>query len=297
MTILTTPADRFENLPGYVFEAHFVEVAEGLQMHYVDEGPKNGQVVLCLHGEPSWSYLYRKMIPVFVTAGYRVIAPDLIGFGKSDKFAEMDAYSYKGHVEWMKTFIEKLDLQGINLFCQDWGGLIGLRCVAEQSDRFDRVVAANTILPTGQGKPSEAFTQWQQYAKTVPEMRIGAIIQRSTVNPLSDEEIAAYDAPFPDESYKACARIFPSLVPTSPADPAVPDNLAAWQVLSKLTKPFLTLFSDSDPIMKGLESIFKKHIPGCKGQPHEIMVGGGHFLQEDVGTKLAQKIIAFIEST
>lgn len=297
MTILTTPKDRFVNLPGYIFEPHFIEVDSGLKMHYIDEGQKDGEVVLLLHGEPSWSYLYRKMIPGFVEGGYRVIVPDLIGFGKSDKIAEIEAYTYKGHVEWMKTFIEQLDLKGINLFCQDWGGLIGLRCAAEQEDRFARIVAANTGLPNGKGTPSEAFTNWQQFSKTVPEMPIGAIIKNATVNPLTKEEVAAYDAPYPDENYKACARIFPSLVPTSEDDPAIPDNLKAWEVLAQWTKPFLTLFSDSDPITKGGERIFQKYIPGCKGQAHEIMVGGGHFLQEDVGPELTQKMITFIEST
>jgi haloalkane dehalogenase len=297
MTILSTPAERFTNLPGYEFSANYIEIGYGLKMHYVDEGPKDGEVVLCLHGEPSWSYLYRKMIPVFAKAGYRVIAPDLIGFGKSDKIAEMDAYSYKNHVEWMKSFIEKLDLKGINLFCQDWGGLIGLRCAAEQSNRFARIVAANTGLPNGKGTPPEAFTKWQQFAQTVPEMPIGGVIKNSVVNPLSKEEIAAYDAPYPDESYKACARVFPSLVPTSTDDPAIPDNLKAWEVLSQWKKPFLTLFSDADPITKGGERIFQKYIPGCTGQAHEIMVGGGHFLQEDVGPELAQKMIAFIKGS
>jgi len=297
MTILTTPKDRFANLPGYAFDEHYVEIEDGLKMHYVDEGPRDGQVVLCLHGEPSWSYLYRKMIPVFVEGGFRIIAPDLIGFGKSDKIKEIDAYSYKIHVEWMKTFIEKLDLTGINLFCQDWGGLIGLRCAAEQEDRFARIVTSNTGLPNGKGTPSEAFTNWQTFSKTVPEMPIGAIIKNAVVNKLTKEEIAAYDAPYPDESYKACARIFPSLVPTSEDDPAVPDNLKAWAVLAKSNKPFLTLFSDSDPITKGGEKIFQKYIPGCTGQPHEIMKGGGHFLQEDVGPELAKKMMAFIETT
>lgn len=297
MTILTTPLERFDNLPGYAFDPHYVEVSEGLKMHYVDEGPRDGKVVLCLHGEPSWSYLYRKMIPVFAAGGYRVIAPDLIGFGKSDKIAEIDAYSYKIHVEWMKTFIEKLDLTGINLFCQDWGGLIGLRCAAEQESRFTRIVASNTGLPNGKGTPSEAFTNWQNFSKTVPEMPIGPIIKNAALTKLTPEEVAAYDAPYPDESYKACARIFPSLVPTSEDDPAIPDNLKAWGVLSKSNKPFLTLFSDSDPITKGGERIFQKYIPGCAGQPHEIMKGGGHFLQEDVGPELAEKMMAFIAST
>jgi len=297
MTILTTPAERFDNLSGYSFNPNFIEIEDGLKMHYVDEGARDGSVILCLHGEPSWSYLYRKMIPVFVGAGYRVIAPDLIGFGKSDKIAEIEAYSYKGHVEWMKTFIEKLDLKEINLFCQDWGGLIGLRCAAEQSDRFDRIVAANTGLPNGQGTPPEAFTQWQQFSKSVPELPIGPIIKNAVVNPLSKEEIAAYDAPYPDETYKACARIFPSLVPTTMDDPAIPDNVKAWEVFTQWEKPFLTLFSDTDPITKGGERIFQKYIPGCANQPHEIMVGGGHFLQEDVGPELAQKMIAFIEAS
>jgi haloalkane dehalogenase len=237
------------------------------------------------------------MIPVFVEAGYRCIAPDLIGFGKSDKIQEIEYYTYKAHVEWVKTFVQEVGLTDINLFCQDWGGLIGLRCAAEMPSKFNRIAAANTGLPNGKGKPSEAFLQWQQFSKTVPEMPIGPIIQNATVRKLSTEEVAAYNAPFPEERYKACARIFPSLVPTSSDDPAVPDNIKAWEVLSNWKKPFLTLFSDSDPITKGGESIFHKYIPGCEGQSHEIIKDAGHFLQEDKGSEIAEKMINFIKNT
>ncbi len=294
--ILSTPENRFQNLPDYPFQPHYLEVDDGLRMHYVDEGDHAGAIVLLLHGEPSWSFLYRKMIPLFVEAGYRVIAPDLIGFGKSDKPAHRDDYTYAQHLIWTDTLIQKLDLNNISLFCQDWGGLIGLRLAAENQDRFANIVAANTILPTGDVAPNEAFLKWQHFSQTVPEFPVAQTINRATVTELSEEIMAAYDAPFPDESYKEGARIFPALVPTSPNDPETNANRAAWQTLMQWKKPFLTLFSDSDPIMKGLEKIFQSMIPGAKGQPHEIIVGGGHFLQEDKGEEIAEKMIQWLKS-
>ncbi|MEM1123862.1 MAG: haloalkane dehalogenase, partial [Bacteroidota bacterium] len=264
MEFLTTPEERFANLPGYAFAANYVEVGDGLQMHYVDEGAKDGEVVLCLHGEPSWSYLYRTMIPVFVEAGYRVIAPDLVGFGKSSKPTQTSDYTYQRHVDWTKTLVEKLDLQGINLFCQDWGGLIGLRILAEETGRFNRAVAGNTMLPTGERTPPEAFLKWQKFSQTVPVFPVGFVIQGATETELTPEVVAAYDAPFPDESYKAGARIFPALVPTSPDDPASAANKKAWEVLMQFDKPFLTLFSDKDPVTKGGDAVMQKLIPGTK---------------------------------
>lgn len=296
MQILRTPEARFQNLPGYSFAPHYLEVDGGLRMHYVDEGDPSGEVVLLLHGEPSWSYLYRKMIPVFEQAGYRVIAPDLIGFGKSDKPVEKSAYSYASHMRWLTTFIEKLDLQNINLFCQDWGGLLGLRLICSHKDRFLRVVAANTFLPAGEGKPNDTFLNWVNYSQNASVLAIGKIIQTSTVTELPEDIIAAYEAPFPDETYKAGARQFPALVPITKEDPEAENNKVIWQQLMQWEKPFLTLFSDSDPIMKGLESVFQKMIPGAKGQKHTIIVGAGHFLQEDKGEEIAELMVAFMKN-
>lgn len=304
MDVLRTPDERFANLPGYDFEPHYVDVPRGdgsgdLRVHYVDEGPKDSEdVVLCLHGEPSWSYLYRKMVPLFAEAGLRVIAPDLPGFGRSDKPAARTDYTYARHVDWMRSALfDSLDLRNITLVCQDWGGLIGLRLLGEHPERFSRVVAANTFLPTGEGKPSEAFLRWQRFSQEVPEMPIGMIIQGATVSELPPEVVAAYDAPFPDESYKEGARQFPVLVPTSPDDPAAPANRAAWEVLSKWDKPFLTAFSDGDPVTRGNDVHLQRRIPGAGGQPHTTLEGGGHFLQEDVGEQLAQVTVDLIRAT
>lgn len=299
MTIIQTPADRFLNLPDYAFAPHHTSVGEAnqpLRMHYVDEGDANAPVVLLLHGEPSWSYLYRKMIPVFVAAGYRAIAPDLIGFGKSDKILEKEAYSYNQHVLWLTQFIEVLDLKGITLVAQDWGGLLGLRVLAENEARFARVSIANTGLPTGDQTPSEAFMQWRSFSQTVPEFPTGLILQGATVRSLTPAEIAAYDAPFPDETYKAAARMFPVLVPISPDDPAAQSNRRAWAVLMECQKPFLTCFSDQDPVTRGTDAVFQKLVPGAKNQPHQTLVGGGHFLQEDVGEQWARATVALIEA-
>lgn len=298
MKVLQTPAERFEHLPGYSFSPNYLTTADGLRMHYVDEGPKEAkEVVLCLHGEPSWSYLYRTMIPVFSSAGFRVIAPDLIGFGKSDKPTEQSDYTYAKHLAWTEEIITQLDLSNITLFCQDWGGLLGLRLAMSHEARFSRIVVGNSMLPTGDRKPNDAFLAWQKFSQSSPQFDIGRIIQQATVTKLSDEVVAAYDAPFPDDSFKAGARIFPSLVPTTPDDPQAQNNRDAWLKLREWNKPFLTLFSDSDPIMKGLEVIFHKMVPGCEGQNHDIIKGGGHFLQEDKGEEIATKVVSFMEST
>jgi haloalkane dehalogenase len=295
MDILKTPANRFENLPGYSFSPNFLNLGD-VEMHYLDEGPKTGQIVLLLHGEPSWSYLYRKMIPGLVAAGHRVIVPDLIGFGKSDKPTKMTDYSYQRHVDWMKLFISKMELKDITLFCQDWGGLIGLRILAEEMHLFKRVVAANTILPTGDVPPNQAFLDWQKFSQESPVFDIGTVLQIATVSNLPDDVIAAYNAPFPDDSYKAGARIFPTLVPTRPDDPASEPNRKAWQNLMTCELPFLTTFSDSDPIMKGLDKFLQSVIPGAKNQEHTTIIGGGHFLQEDKGEELAEVVNQFIEA-
>jgi haloalkane dehalogenase len=301
MKALRTPDDRFANLPGYPFAPHYVEVPDGeggsLRMHYVDEGPRDGAPVLLLHGEPSWSYLYRKMIPPIVAAGHRAVAPDLIGFGRSDKPSAQSDYTYQRHVDWVTSLVEQLDLRSITLVGQDWGALIGLRVAVERPERFGRIVIANGGLPTGDGTPNEAFLRWQKFSQTAPSFEIGRIIQNGTASTLPDEVVAAYDAPFPDDSYKAGARIFPSLVPTSGDDPAAPANRKAWESLSRWEKPFLTAFSDSDPITRGGERVLQARIPGAQGQPHTTIEGAGHFLQEDKGEELARAVVDFIART
>ena len=250
-----------------------------------------------MHGEPSWSFLYRHMIPVLVDGGCRAVAPDLVGFGRSDKPTERADYSYQSHVDWMSSWLEALDLNDITLVCQDWGGLIGLRLVAKYPDRFARVVVANTGLPTGDQAPTEAFLNWQNFSQTAPVFPVGMIINGGTVTELSEDVIAGYDAPFPDDSYMAGARQFPVLVPTSPDDPAAAANRDAWKVLEAFDKPVLTAFSDSDPITKGGFRVFQERVPGAKGQPHTTIEGGGHFLQEDRGPELAKVVLDLIGPT
>jgi len=303
MDILRTPDERFANLPGYPFRPNYLEIPAGdgssstLRVHYVDEGPVAAPVVLLLHGEPSWSYLYRKMIPPLVAAGFRAVAPDMVGFGRSDKPAQTTDYTYQRMVAWMAATIDALDLEDITLFCQDWGGLIGLRILAQQDQRFSRLIAANTGLPTG-GELPEAFFQWQSFSQKVSKLPIGRIINGSTVSSLSREVLAAYEAPFPDETYKAGARVMPALVPTDPDDPEAGINRDLWRrKLVKWPKPVLTTFSDSDPITGGGQQIFQRLMPGAKGQPHVTIEAAGHFLQEDKGEEIARVIIDFIRST
>ncbi len=293
MKVLRTPDERFEGLPGFPFTPHYVETG-GLRIHYIDEGQNAGETVLMLHGEPTWSYLYRKMIPIIAGAGYRVVVPDLVGFGRSDKPAERSDYSYQNHVDWVTGFVRALDLANITLVCQDWGGLIGLRIAAENQERFRRISAANTFLPTGRGNPSEAFLAWREFSQKTPQFEVGKIVNGGCLKKLDPAVIAAYDAPFPDDSYKAGARMFPALVPTSPDDPAIPANLKAWEVLSRWEKPFLTAFSDSDPITRGGDAYFQKTVPGAGGMKHITIRGAGHFVQEDGGDEWAQAIVGFI---
>ena len=304
MEILRTPASRFENLPGYSYQENYIDLQASstepltlLRMHYVDYGDSDSPVILMLHGEPSWSYLYRHMIDDAVSAGFRVIAPDLIGFGKSDKPSNQDDYTYASHLYWLTQALQKLALRDIHLICQDWGGLLGLRLLAADPDNFKAVVAANTMLPTGDHQAPQAFIDWQQYSQQTKEFNIGAIIQNATSKDMIDEIIEAYNAPFPDETYKAGARKFPLLVPISPDDPESQNNRNAWKVLSQFSKPFLTLFSDNDPVTKGAEKIFQKMIPGCQNQAHSILKNGGHFLQEDCAHELVSlAITCFKES-
>ncbi len=302
MQVLRTPDERFHDLPGYPFAPHYTDVPDGdgsgtLRIHHIEEGPQGAPPVLLMHGEPSWSYLYRTMVPVLVGAGLRAVAPDLVGFGRSDKPAARSDYTYQRHVDWMAAWLAALDLQGVTLVCQDWGGLIGLRLVAEHSDRFARVVAANTFLPTGDQHPGEAFLTWQRFSQEVAEFPTGAIVNMGCTTDLAPEVVAAYDAPFPDESHKEGARQFPMLVPTTPDDPAAPANRAAWEVLSRWEKPFLTAFGDSDPITRGADAALRHLVPGCAGQAHTTIAGGGHFLQEDRGPALAAVVVDFVEAT
>jgi haloalkane dehalogenase len=296
MDTLRTPDERFSQLAGYPFAPRYVEV-DGIRIHHVDEGPRGGPPVLLMHGEPSWSYLYRKMIPLLTAAGLRAVAPDLVGFGRSDKPARRSDYTYQRHVDWMRGWLEKVDLRGVTLVCQDWGGLIGLRLAAEHEDRFARIVAANTFLPTGDRPLGDAFQAWRKFSQEVAEFPVGAIVQGGCTTPLAPEVVAAYDAPFPDESYKEGARQFPVLVPAAPDDPAAPANRKAWEVLRRWQKPFLTAFSDSDPITRGADLVLQESIPGAKNQPHATIAGGGHFLQEDRGEELARVVVDFIART
>ena len=295
MKILRTPDNRFSNLLDYPFKPNYIQLGD-IRIHYVDEGESSAEVVLLIHGEPTWSYLYRKMVPIISESGYRVIVPDLVGFGKSDKPINQEDYTYEKHVGWISSFIESLDLTNINLFCQDWGGLIGLRIVSEQGYRFNRIIASNTSLPTGDFKVPKAFVNWQKFSQDTPAFNVSKIVKSSCVNNISNEVQKAYDAPFPDETYKAGARRFPMLVPTSPNDPSSQPNREAWEKLKNWHKPFLTAFSDSDPITKGGDILFQKLIPGCKGISHKTIIGAGHFLQEDKGPELAQLIVDFIDN-
>jgi haloalkane dehalogenase len=291
MEVLRTPDARFAGLPDFAFPPHYLEVGSPpLRLHYVDEGNSNARPVLLMHGEPSWCYLYRKIIPPLAAQGHRVLAPDLIGFGRSDKPAKRSDYTFERHVDWMSEFLVRLDLNDITLFCQDWGGLIGLRVVARFPERFAAVVAANTGLPAGGRNIPFAFRIWLAFSQYIPRLPIGGLISRGTVRRLNDAEKRAYDAPFPDESYKAGARQFPALVPITDAHASVAECKQAWEVLERFDKPFVTAFSDHDPITRGGDRLFQARIPGTKGQPHTTIRRGGHFLQEDQPEQLAQLI-------
>jgi haloalkane dehalogenase len=293
--ILRTPDDRFVNLPDYPFEPHYVDVGE-MRMHYVDEG-QGDELVLCLHGEPSWSYLYRHMIPPLTNAGLRVVAPDLIGFGRSDKYADKDAYTFAMHATMVNGFIDALDLQNITVVVQDWGGLLGLNEVRVMPERFARLVIMNTGLPTGQEPMPRAFLVWQKVSTRMSDMPVGEVIQNATVTRLAPEIMAAYDAPFPDARYKAGAHVFPTLVPTRKDMPGADEMIATRQFLATWDKPALVMFSDSDPITKPAGPFFKKLIPTAADQPDITIENAGHFLQEDQGPTIAEHIIAFMQRT
>ncbi len=308
--VFRTPDARFENLADYDYEPNYMEIG-GLRVHYIDAGPKDGAPVLLLHGEPSWSYLYRKMSPVITKAGYRAIAPDLIGFGRSDKPAKREDYSYALQVDTIEELVTRLDLNGITMFCQDWGGLVGLRVASQNENRFARIIAANTALPAGSGPDglligtqwlepdpdakldmSAGFMGWLQYSQSTADLPVGAVLQDGTLTDLSPEVIAAYDAPFPDVRYKAGAWVMPALVMSQQTT-----NQKAWAVFEKWEKPFLTAFSDQDPVTGGGAAAFQNRIPGAKGLEHVITKDASHFLQEDKGEELGALIVTFIGET
>ena len=326
MESLRIPDDAFAGITGYQFDPSYTEVDDldggTLRIHHVDVGPADGERILCMHGQPTWSYLYYKMIPLLTAAGYRVIAPDLVGFGKSDKPVGRDNYTYANHVNWMSQWLTKNDFQGLTLVCQDWGGLIGLRLLAAFPERFARAVAANTGLPTGgagmdmndqlhalydsldvpemtdvaarfldnEGAPG--FFYWRKYCAENPNFAIRDVMGMN--GGLAEDDLKAFDAPFPDGSYLDGARKFPSLVPIFPDDPEIPANKEAWKVLEQFEKPFLTAFSDGDPVTAGGFQIFQDRVPGAKGQTHVTIKGGGHFLQLDSAQDFSDAIITFI---
>lgn len=295
MNHVRTPDACFQFLPDFNYTPRYLTLPgpDGLRMAWVEEGPVDGPVALLLHGEPTWGYLYRKMIPVLVAQGIRVVVPDLIGFGRSDKPTRVEDYSYERHVGWLTAFIEALDLRSISLFCQDWGSLLGLRVLAEQPHRFARTLVSNGFLPTGELGANRAFLLWQAFARYSPLFPIGRIVNSGCVQKLSEAEIAAYDAPYPDNRYKAGARAFPRLVPTRPDDPASAANRAAWAVLAQLELPFLCIFGRNDPILGRADKPLIAAFAGAQGQPHE-RVWGGHFIQEDQGAFLAGRLADFV---
>ncbi|MEV4563979.1 haloalkane dehalogenase [Nonomuraea sp. NPDC049419] len=298
MRILRTPEERFAGLPGFPYEPHYAEVGDGLRMAYVEAGPADGEPVVLLHGEPSWSFLYRHVIPELTAAGLRVIAPDLIGFGRSDKPAEQTGHSYARHVEWTRALLfDALGLTGVTIAGQDWGGLIGLRIAAEHPGRVARIVAANTGLPTGDIPMPEVWHRFRDAVRKAPVLDIARLIQAGCTTTLAPEVRAAYDAPFPDESYKAGPRAMPGLVPNTPDDPAAPANRAAWEILTTLDRPVLVAFSDGDPITGGMAPVLKKSLRGAAGLRHPEIKGAGHFLQEDAGAELGRRIALFVTST
>jgi len=297
MKVLRTAEGRFANLPDFPYQPRYADLGE-LRLAYVEAGPADGDPVLLLHGEPSWSFLYRKVIPVLAAAGLRAIAADLVGFGRSDKPADIADHSYARHVEWIRAFaFGQLDLSGVTLVGQDWGGLIGLRLVAEHPDRFARVVAANTGLPTGDQPMPEVWLRFREVVRTAPQLSVSRLVQSGCQTTLSQEILDAYEAPFPDPDYMAAVRAMPNLVPAAPDDPASAANRAAWVALSQWTRPFLVAFSDRDPITGAMAPVIKRTIPGAAGLTHPVLEGAGHFLQEDAGEELGRVIADFVSQT
>ncbi len=294
--VIRTPEERFANLAEFSFQPNYIEIND-CRVHYLDEGPRHAEPILLIHGEPSWCYLYRKMIPILVEAGHRCLAPDLVGFGRSDKLARRDGYTYQFHVDVINGFLCALNLRNVTLFGQDWGGLIGLRVLADNPERFVRLVVANTGLPTGDHKPSDGFLRWREYSQAVERFHVGGIVNGGCATKLSAEVVAAYDAPFPSDAYKEGARAFPMLVPITPDDPASAANRKAWGVLQQWSGRVLTLFSDQDAVTAGGQRPFQKLMPGARDQPHTIIEGAGHFLQEDKGEEIARIIVAWLAAS
>ncbi len=301
MDTLRTPDDRFARIEDFDHKPQYADVPDGeggtLRMAWVEAGPADGPVALLLHGEPTWSYLYRKVMAELSEAGVRSVAVDLVGFGRSDKPTRPEDHSFARHVEWVRSLVfDHLDLREVTLVGQDWGGLIGLRLVAENQDRFARVVAANTGLPTGDFDMPEIWWEFRKAVEGAPVLDIGRFVEAGCTRGLSDEARAAYDAPFPDETHKAGPRVMPTLVPTRPDDPAAEANRAAWERLTAWEKPFLVAFSDGDPITGAMAPIVKKLVPGTRGLDHPVIEGAGHFLQEDAGDRLGRVVADFVRS-
>jgi haloalkane dehalogenase len=299
MDIVRTPAERFDTIEGFDHEPRWVEVdaATGLRMAYVAAGPEDGRTVVLVHGEPTWGYLYRRMIPALVDAGLRVIVPDLIGCGRSDKPTDRGDYTYAAHVEWLRAALfDALGLTGIHYVGQDWGGLIGMRLLAENPDRFAGVVMSNTGLPTGDVPMPDAWQAFRQMVRTAPRLDVGRMVDSGCRRSLTDAERAAYAAPFPGEEHCAGIRVFPDLVPNTPDDPATPANRAAWERLAAVEVPFLTAFSDGDPITRGGDRWMQSKIPGANGRSHTVIEGAGHFVQEDQPERFAEIVAGFVTS-
>ena len=299
MSVIRTPEERFNDLPNFEFVPHYVEI-NGLRIHYIDEG--KGEIVLCLHGEPTWSFLYRRVIPILATK-HRVIAMDFVGFGRSDKFTERGKYSFHMHKDTLASFIDKLVLNKITLVVHDWGGLVGLGLVGETPERFARLVIMNTGLPTAEESVDKdrvnAFLAWRQFAERTPDLPVGQVIRMGSMHGdrIKPEVIVAYEAPFPDASYKAGAAVWPLLVPILPDDPGAAEMRQVREVLSKWNKPALIMFSDGDPITRGGDKFFRKLIPTAKNRPEIVIRDAGHFLQEEKGEEIAQHILDFVDRT
>jgi len=295
-----TPDCRFESLPGFEFKPNYVELDDAglgkIRVHYLDEGPRDGRLILCMHGNPSWGYLYRKMVPVLVEAGYRVLVPDLVGFGRSDKPEGAECYSYAKHIAWMRDWLLALNVSNITLVAQDWGGLIGLRLLTAMPDSFSAACLSNTGLPTGDQQMPEAFLKWRAWSTGSPDFDPGLIVNEFGRGTLTEAEMDAYRAPFPDDSYLAHVRAFATLVPSSPNDPESENNRTAWRILMQWGKPVLLCFSDGDPITGGGDKVFMKLVPGTRGQAH-VILNGGHFIQEARGEEWAQKIVSWLSDS
>jgi haloalkane dehalogenase len=302
MQTLRTPDERFAGLPDFPYAPRYCEIEDDdggrLRMAWVEDGPESADPILMLHGEPSWSFLYRRMLPILIDAGHRVVCPDLVGFGRSDKPTRREDHTYARHVEWVRALaFDVLNLTKVTLVGQDWGGLIGLRLVAEHPDRFARIVVANTGLPTGDVPMPEIWWQFRQAIQVAPTIEVGRFVQAGCRHPMSDDVRAGYDAPFPDDSYCAGPRAMPGLVPTSPDDPAAPANRAAWAALKESSTPMLVAFSDGDPITGAMGPIFQREMRGARGRDHPVIHGAGHFLQEDAGEELAHQVADFVSNS